>query len=249
MTVVSASAIERRLAVHGEGRFSEAEVRDCDEPVRRYFCRAIAPGTPLAQAVRLRMRGSIKIGKPWLPFRSNELLAPLHGYSWPATVAGGLLRGSDTYADGQAAMTWRLLGVLRVIHTSGPNVARSAMGRAVAESVWLPTALLPRYGVRWRAEDDHHLIAVVSIEDSMTSLHITIDDAGLVTTVHIDRWNDPEGTGRFDWCPFGIEVRGSRSFPCGITMPAEGTGGWFHGTDRWDEGAFMRYTIVEMALV
>jgi hypothetical protein len=32
-------------------------------------------------------------------------------------------------------------------------------------------------------------------------------------------------------------------------MPAEGTGGWFHGTDRWSDGEFFRYTILELAPV
>jgi hypothetical protein len=29
----------------------------------------------------------------------------------------------------------------------------------------------------------------------------------------------------------------------------EGTGGWFHGTDRWSEGEFVRYTILDLTLV
>jgi hypothetical protein len=31
-------------------------------------------------------------------------------------------------------------------------------------------------------------------------------------------------------------------------MPAEGLGGWLHDTDRWDDGAFFRYTITAMTL-
>jgi hypothetical protein len=30
---------------------------------------------------------------------------------------------------------------------------------------------------------------------------------------------------------------------------AEGTGGWFHATDRWDDGEFFRYTIHGLALI
>ncbi len=53
----------------------------------------------------------------------------------------------------------------------------------------------------------------------------------------------------FGWFPFGIEVGASRPFPCGITMPADEVGGWFHGMDRWDDGVFFRYTIDEVTLV
>jgi hypothetical protein len=184
-----------------------------------------------------------------VPVHARELLAPLHGYAWPATLAAGLLRGSDDFVDGEASMTWKLIGLVPIIRAVGPDVARSAAGRAATEGVWVPTALLPRYGVQWRAQADHSIVADFSVATIKVSVVIGIDDAGLVRSVHLDRWGDPDGTGRFDWLPFGIEVAASRTFQCGITMPAQGVGGWFHGTDRWSEGQFMRYTILDLALV
>jgi hypothetical protein len=240
--------VERRLLVPADsGAFGEAEIDGCDEPVQRYFRAAIAPGTPLARAARIRMRGSIKVVR-WLPFRSDELLAPLHGYVWPAIVAGGLLRGSDTYVDGTASMIWKLCGLVPVIRAGGPDLARSAMGRAVAESVWLPTAVLPRYGVGWAAEDDRRIVADIPFGHDHARLHITMHDDGRIRSARLDRWSDPDNTGHFDWHPFGIDVAGSRQFPCGITLPAAGTGGWFHGTDRWTDGAYFRYTISAITL-
>ena len=240
---------ERQLLVPAAGDvFGDVEVERCDEPVQRYFRAAIASGTPLARAARIRMRGSIKVVR-WLPFRSDELLAPLHGYSWPATVAGGLLRGSDTLAGGTASMTWKLLGIVPVIRAGGPDVVRSALGRVAAEGVWLPTAVLPRYGVRWVADDDRRIVADIPIGQEHARLRITMRDDGRVRSARLDRWGDPDGTGRFGWHPFGIEAAGSRTFPCGITVPAKGTGGWFHGTDRWTDGEFFRYTISAITLV
>lgn len=113
----------------------------------------------------------------------------------------------------------------------------------------MPTALLPRYGVGWRAEDEEHLVAEIPFGDEHPTVQITIDGDGLVRSVHLDRWGDPDGTGRFGWYPFGIEVGASRRFPCGVTMPAEGAGGWYHGTDRWNDGEFFRYSIFELALL
>ena len=147
MTRANRTTVERQLAVAADvGEFTETELEGCDEPVARYFRAAIASGTPLARAARVRIRGSIKFGRRWVSFHADELLAPLQGYSCPATVAGGLLR-VGLLPDGAASMTWKLLGLVRVIHTSGPDVARSAIGRTVTESVWLPTGILPRYGV------------------------------------------------------------------------------------------------------
>lgn len=250
MTSVRVDAIEHRLAVPADpGMFARDELDGCDEPVRRYFRAALASGTELARAARLRMRGSMRFGKRWVSFHARELLAPLQGYAWPATVAGGLLRGSDDCVGGEASMSWKLLGLVPIIRAAGPDVARSAAGRAAAEAVWVPTALLPRYGAHWCADDDHSVVADFAVGDEQVRVAIGIDDAGLVRSVHLDRWGDPDGTGRFEWCPFGIEVAASHTFPCGITIPAEGAGGWFHGTDRWSESEFVRYTILDLAVI
>ncbi len=115
-TTVMTATLDQRLSVQADaGAFDEAEVAGADESVRRYFRAAIAPGTSLARAARLRMHGSIKLTKRWVPFRADELLAPLQGYYWPAKVAGGLLRGSDQYADGNASMLWKLLGLVPIV--------------------------------------------------------------------------------------------------------------------------------------
>lgn len=80
-------------------------------------------------------------------------------------------------------------------------------------------------------------------------MEIVVGPDGQVVCDHLDRWGDPDGGGTFGWCPFGIAAGASHTFPCGITMPAQGSGGWFHGTDRWLEGECFRYSISELGLV
>jgi len=77
------------------------------------------------------------------------------------------MAGSDHYTDGQGAMSWKLLGLIPVVRAAGGDVLRSAAGRASGEAVWVPTALLPRFGVTWTATDDLHVTAG---NDSTTSM-------------------------------------------------------------------------------
>src|SRR5437899_2109125 len=121
------------------GSFSDVELEGLAEPVRRHFRAAIAAGTALAASARLRMRGSIKLGSRWVPFRARQILAPRHGFVWAAR-AGGVIAGSDRYAEGQGGMDWKFLGLIRLMHADGPDVSKSTAGRAGAEAVWLPTA-------------------------------------------------------------------------------------------------------------
>jgi hypothetical protein len=65
VTSVRSVARDHPLAVPADtAMFSLAELAECDEPVRRYFRAAVASGTELVRAARLRIRGSIRLGKP-----------------------------------------------------------------------------------------------------------------------------------------------------------------------------------------
>ncbi|MEO6194953.1 MAG: DUF6544 family protein, partial [Thermoanaerobaculia bacterium] len=56
------------------GVFEPGQLAHLPEAARRYLERAIAPGTPLASAVRLRMHGEIKL-KGWLPFTAEQVIS------------------------------------------------------------------------------------------------------------------------------------------------------------------------------
>jgi hypothetical protein len=234
--------LERRLALGAmPGRFDPAELDELPEPVRRYFSRAIEPGAPLCRAARLRMRGHLRLGTRWLPFRAREVLAPRNGFVWTARVAG-VIAGSDHYVDGQGALEWKLLGLIRVMRAGGPDVTRSAAGRGAAEGVWVPSALLPRFGVEWTAESDIHLVARHRIDGVDITMHCDVDDDGRLRSIAFDRWGDPDNTGSYGLHRFGMDVARHQMFGP-FTIPASGSAGWFHGSDRWAEGAFFRYEL------
>ncbi|MFI7282424.1 DUF6544 family protein [Micromonospora chersina] len=239
-----AGALERHLArPAGSAVFDPAELDGLPDPVRRYLRTAIGPGTPLATAAALRMRGTIRLGR-WLPFRATELLAPQRGFRWSARVAG-VVSGSDSYAAGQGRMDWRLLGVFPVMRADGPDVARSAAGRAAAEACWVPTALLPRFGTRWSAVDERHVRARTTIDGTSCDVDYTLDEQARPTRIVLDRWGDPDGTGAWGWHPFGFEVTTHATFG-GLTVPGAGRAGWFAGTDRQERGEFFRVTLTAL---
>jgi uncharacterized protein DUF6544 len=242
----SAPLSRRLVRGPGAGRFRPAELEGLPEPVRRYLAAVIAPGTPPARSAHLRMCGTIRIGR-WLPFRARELLAPLDGFLWRARAAGVII-GSDRYIDGSGSADWRLAGLVPVMRTAGPDVSRSAAGRAGAEGIWVPTALLPRYGVRWTAESWDRITARYCTGTVPLQLHLRLDDAGRVASFVFDRWGDPGHTGVWAWHPFGGEVTEHRTFDS-VTIPSAGQIGWFFGTERWPDGEFFRFRITALHLV
>lgn len=245
MTPAELAATCGSLLEPADGRFAPAEVEGLPGPVQRYFRTAIEPGTPRARTALIAMDGRLRIGA-WLPFGAAEVLTPHHGFVWWARAAG-IISGSDRYVDGVGALDWRLLGLVRVMHASGPDVSRSAAARAAAEAVWLPTALLPRFGVEWTATDDAHLEARYAIDDQPMRVDYELTEGGHIRSVVFDRWGDPDDTGRWGFWPFGGEFTSHATFG-GVTIPDSGRLGWHYGTDRWEVGEFFRYRITDLSL-
>ena len=229
------------------GTFSEDELDGLPDPVRRYFRAAIAFGAPLARSARFAMRGTIKLGSRWLPFRGHEVLSPHRGLVW-AVRTGGVISGSDRYLGGQGSMDWRLFGLVRVVHADGSDTSRSTAGRVAGEAVWVPSALLPRFGVSWIAVDDRHITFSYRLDDTDLDVHCTLDDEDRIRTIVLERWGDPDSTGESGRYPFGFEATGYATFD-GVTIPSAGRAGWFIGTDRWREGEFFRYEIANYRLI
>jgi uncharacterized protein DUF6544 len=167
------------------------------------------------------MRGRIKVGR-WLPFRARQVLSPHRGFVWTARAAG-VIAGTDRYLDGAGLLDWKLAGLVTVAHGEGPDVSRSAAARAGAEGIWLPTALLPRFGVRWSASAGDRVVAAFGAGETPLELELELglDRAGRITSLGFDRWGDPAGAGRFGWHRFGGEITGHASF-AGLTIPTAG---------------------------
>ena len=225
------------------GRFSVSDIDGLPEPVQRYFRAAIALDTPMATTVSLEMRGRIKLGG-WLPFRAQQVSNPHVGFIWSARAAG-IISGYDRYRSGIGDMHWKLLGRFDLARGAGADVSRSAAGRGGAEAIWVPTALLPRFGVTWTAEDDQHITARHQLGTTPIATHLTIDATGAVRSVSFQRWGDPDTSGTWHWHSFGGEITGQRTF-AGLTIPSRGRLGWHTDSTGRATKEFFRFEITSL---
>jgi hypothetical protein len=224
--------------------FRAGDLPDMPAPARRYLERAIAPGTPLARAVHLRMHGSIKL-RGWHSFTAEQAIVWDRGFIWAASVRmfGLPIRGSDRLVDGQGTLRWKLLGLIPFITASGPDIARSAAGRLALEAVWLPSALCGD-NVSWTGSETSHTHAGFTRFGEAVDLELGLDDTGRLTTINLSRWGNPDG-GEFRYANFGGVVEAEGTFD-GYTIPTGFRAGWYFGTDRFEpEGEFFRVSIDE----
>jgi len=223
------------------GSFDPSCVANVAEPARRYLEHAIAPGTRIASAVRLRMRGEINLGR-WLPFRAEQVIHAERGFIWTASVpllGIPFIRGFDRLLDGAGEMRWKLLGIVPLITASGPDITRSATGRFAIESFWLPSLLI-RGDVRWTSTHARHAIAAFGREQE--PVEFEVDDHGRPHSVRMRRWSNPGG-GSFGLVDFGGVLESEATFD-GYTIPTRVRAGWYFLTPRFEsEGEFFRATI------
>ena len=222
--------------------FQPEQILNLPAGARRYIEHAIAPGTRLASAVRLKMHGEIKL-KKWMPFTAEQVIRWDRGLIWSAKVQSSFVPiiGSYQVIDGDGFMQWKLFGLFPVMTASGPDIAKSCVGRMQIESCWLPSALcLP--GVNWTESNPSHLQAQFSTLGESTRLNLEIGETGALKSASIDRWGNPEGP-EFRYSNFGCIAEEERAFE-GHIIPSRLRAGWKFGSDKFEsEGEFFRATV------
>jgi hypothetical protein len=141
-------------------------------------------------------------------------------------------------------MSWRLLGLVPFLHAEGHDVTRSAAERAAGESIWVPSAVAPGTGTTWSVRDPHTITATIDTDGHLVAVEHHIDTEGLLVSSSFDRWGDPDRSGTSGLHRFGVDVTAQRRFGT-TTVPSRGEAGWHHGTDRWSEGRFFRFELVD----
>lgn len=225
-----------------EKTFDPEQYRHHPEPVRRYLNHALAPLTPLANAVRLEMHGEIKL-KRWVPFQAEQIIRWDRGMIWRAKVkmAGLPVKGYDRLIDGQGQMKWKLLGLIPVLNEDGPDISRSSIGRMGVEAVWLPS-IFCHQDIEWSAPDSSRIKASYPLMGETINADLTIASDGRLKTVKIKRWGNP-GDGKFKYEDFGGIAESEETFS-GYTIPTVIRVGWYFGSGRFEsEGEFFRVVI------
>jgi len=167
-------------------------------PARRYFARAIAPGTPLRMVAEIEMTGEIGLGTKddpgYRPMRAREIIAPPHGFVWIPTIGTGLARitGSDGYPEGEDWTRFWLAGTIPVARSRpSPAFRRSAATRSILEALWVPASLLPLNGVDWESIDSDRARAVFRTSNGKAfALTIAVAPDSCPMSVMMQRWTD-----------------------------------------------------------
>ena len=216
--------------------FSPGMVATLPEPAQRYFRHAIQPGTPLAARVHVVQTGSLRFGTNWVPVSAEQVLVPGRGFVWKADSQVGPLpiSATDHYASGQGRMRIAALGLVPFINATGPDLSRSAIGRLVGETMWLPSGWLPQAGARIEPVDDDRFAVLVTVGDETTRLVLTVNGEGRLLDIMFPRYGNQTPDQHYQYIPFGGPIDEEGTFG-GYTIPTRIRAGWWYGTEQYQE--------------
>ena len=217
--------------------FDPALLGNLPHLARRYLEQAIAPGTPLASAVRLWMHGEMKLGKDWHSFKAEEVICWDRGMIWQATTEmhGLPILGDDRVVDGVGNASWN------TIQRSGEDITRSCIGRVQVESIWLPSVLC-RPDISWAELNVSQVQATFTALGEPAKITLTVSNQGVLEQIKVDRWGSLKGEA-FHYSDFGGIVADSGTFD-GYTIPTRLRIGWLFGSERFEsEGESFHCTI------
>ena len=212
------------------------------EPVSRYLRHHLPEGIPQQNYSMIRMKGIIKLVN-WSFFNSVLYTNPFRGLFWGATVKMGILpvKGFDYYLDGQGEMNWKLFNLIPVNKADGPDVSRSAEGRAKIEATFAPHTLIHPM-VKWEVISENEITASWKLKQENHPLHFVINDDGSLKSAFIQRWGNPGDSKTWEYITFGVNIQKETKHK-GVIIPAKGNAGWWFDTKKYDDGEFFRFEV------
>ncbi|HEX6556162.1 MAG TPA: DUF6544 family protein [Ktedonobacteraceae bacterium] len=200
----------------------------------RYLTHAIRPGATIARRAEITFHGFVRLKPrlPWLSFRGRETIVAGRSFHVTARASLGplLVTTRDRYEQGAATAQVRLFGLIPVMDRHGSDLARSARGRLVVESTWLPSSFLPDFGAHWSEEGNLPQLTM-SIDNEDVRVTMRLESDGLLRELSLQRWSDLTDDGRYAWIPFASHTEAERTFG-DYTVPSRLRASWWAGTDR-----------------
>ncbi|MBN1837634.1 MAG: hypothetical protein JW820_17390 [Spirochaetales bacterium] len=233
MLFLSCSAMEKTAVDYVEslppeeipgGVITEGDLEGLPPVVRRYFEYSGVVGKPRIASFSLAMEGRIRQGSEakWMPFVSrqyNLLSEPSRVYHIRATRTP--MTGVDSYVGGRGRMQIKILNLLTVADSQGPEMDVSGLVTFLNDLAFCPIAYFS-VPVTWRQVGERRAELSLSHAGRTVKAVLSFDESGrLVDWQSEDRYAEVEGEQRQDRWSTPMKAYGEVS---GLRIPISGQG-------------------------
>ena len=226
---------------------TEDDLASLPEPVRRYVRRAGAVGRVRPTHFRARWTGRIRgtPDEPWMSFTAeqyNFVDDPARFFMMDARRSGLPVDVLHVFRDGAASMRVRLLSLIPMVRSSGPDLTRAETVTLLNDLSILAPGALTDPSIRWEAIDDRSASANYTVGSNTVRAVLSFDQEGdLVDFVSDDRFATSADGSELVRQRWSTPLSDYRSFG---PLRAAGRGeGWWHPEDGGD------FSYIELALV
>lgn len=201
-------------------------------PVARYLRFALREGQPRVATAHLVSRGKFRRDEAvdaWIPFKAHQLVAATRpGFVWDARMRMApavAIHVVDAYVGGSGTLKAAVAGIFPVMEAPDtPELAAGELMRWLAETPWVPTALLPGGCVEWSPLDDESARATVTDGTLTVSVDFRFGPDGGVREVFAPK-RPREVNGGYIPTPWSGRFDAYRECD-GMRIPHEGTVQW-----------------------
>lgn len=219
---------------------TEADLRTSGMPevVQRYLRSAGAVGRPRVRWFEARMHGRIRGGpdEPWMTAEVRQVsrVRPAVRLYFMDALRGGVpAHVFHRYADGEASMEARVLGLVPVVDARGPVMVRSETVTVLNDLFIMAPAALLELDLGWRELDARRVRVTWNNAGETIRADVTFDEAGrLVDFASDDRWQWQGGDAEPLAARWSTPIRRYGTFE-GRAQPSEAQARWSDGNGPW----------------
>ncbi len=188
LLVAGRLAYARRIAALNDAILTApapaARLATLPDAVRAFALRSGADPGALAHDVSFLQEAEMQLkpGQAWQRVDARQSIATgAPAFVWQARQPWGPVskfQVLDAYAAGRGQLVVRLLGLLRIVRATGPDIDRGEAMRYLAELPWAPDAILGNPDVSWRQIDETRAEARLEGDGWQASVEFRFDAHG-----------------------------------------------------------------------
>lgn len=219
---------------------TEVDLAALPGPLAAYIRRTGAVGKPRVVNFHAELRGRIRSGPEaeWMPFTGEQLNTfgprPQRAFVIDATRAGLPVTVLHSYADATATMRGKLLSLVPVLDSAGPEMNRGETVTVFNDLVLLAPGALVDAPVIWTEIDRNRVRGVFENGDQAVTADLIFNDSGdLVDFYSEDRLRASDDGTSFTRQPWSTPMTERGDFR-GVRLPAIGEARWLDPvTGEW----------------
>jgi len=173
--------------------YSESQLENLPEAVRRYFKHTLKEGRAYLSFVRIKHRGHFKTGidKAWISIRGEQYAGmEMPGFIWKGTTR--MFTARDLYIENKGGLIVTLLYWFKIVNGKGPQYDQGELLRWLGESVLYPTNLLPSDRLQWEHLTDDSSKLTYLYNGLRLFFTVTFNEKGEIIEMETQRYMDED---------------------------------------------------------